>query len=185
MNIKQEFLPQIKNITSGWSKYDLVQSLSVLKQAESVPELKGVIDFEAIYEELFALNFFNEEASNKLIQYHPRLEDLKSNPNSNSFLYAYKHQKPKLMKLLLEKGVQPKVSKFSDSTSTQIDEILLEYFIKGGVKSNFSDIQDVTPLNFFCSKTDKTQALKLLKSWKEECEKTNNMEHLKNYHQQG
>lgn len=175
----KELLPQIKKITSGWSKYDLVQSLPVLKEAESVPELKRFIDFEAIYEELFALNFFNEEASNKLIQYHPRLEELKSNPNSNSFLYAFKHQKPKLMKLLLEKGVEPKISKFSNSTRTQIDAILLEYFIKGGVKSNFSDIKGETPLDFFCSKTDKTRPLKLLKAWKEECESTNNREQLK------
>jgi ankyrin repeat protein len=98
----KEVLPLVKKIYSAWHQFDLLASLSILEKAEAEPILKDLIDFEAVYDELLAANFFREEICEKLINLRPNLQNKKSQSNSDLLALARKRKHTKLIKWLVD-----------------------------------------------------------------------------------
>ena len=113
----KEVLPLVKKIYSEWFKFDLVESLSILKQAEDEPLLKDRLDFEAVYDELLAANFFREDICEKLITLRPRLQKKKIQPDANLLALAHKRKQTKLIKWLLDKRIKIELVESTQSKS--------------------------------------------------------------------
>ena len=165
-----DLIKQSKKIYTEWKEYDLIHSLKILSKAENEPLLKSIVDFEAVYDELFALNFSRKPALDMLCNARPRLREWISNPPSHLISHAYQHKSSKLLKSCLSAGIPPDLKKFSKCNDNKISDIHYDYFLKKGIKANQADASGITPLHALCCNANAAKLLELLKSWKKEGE---------------
>lgn len=175
----QQVLPLVKNIYAKWLRHDLINSLSVLEQAQAEPLLKPFFNVNEVYDELLAANFFREDIRHKLETLKPALLEHPKQTYHRLTAIAYRRQNAKLLKWLLDKDAALKIDVYLGS-KPEINQLLLSYFIKGGLASNIIVSSGESALDHFCSQDNKELALQLLQAWKQENPSPSHQEALKN-----
>ncbi len=181
----KEILKLCNSFISSWKEYDLLSSLEVLEKIENEPIIKEFMDLEEIYDELFIVNFHNKEILEKLCQLRPRLLQWVENPDPKLMHYAYKHGKSKIVKIFFDKGAKADLIGLLNCYDAKTIKLNCEYFTKQGIKANILDALGITPLHALCIKCNQLPkvfvplTMKLLESWKKECELSGDLQPLK------
>ena len=175
----EEIVKNSKAIFKDWKHYGKIQDFEVLKLVDQFPNIKKYVNLDKLYDELFVLNFFNEQALDKLCALCPRLEKWRTNPDPQLITYAYQHKSTKMVKKLLELGGPLDMPSLLYSNDDKFNQVFYDPLYNLWIKSFKANPVQNSLFNDLILLQPK-HLLSLLKDWKAKLDKTQEINLLRN-----